>query len=62
MKTSKMKVERVKLGMTQDELATRAGIPKYKLSFFESGVMKLKQTEIQRIEKILGTQFNNPDF
>jgi transcriptional regulator with XRE-family HTH domain len=60
MKTSPLKVERVKQGKTQAEVAKAARVPEYKYSFFEQGVMKLSPEEIDRIGKVLKINLGNP--
>lgn len=60
MIVTKVKVERVKKGLRQCDLAKQANIPPYKYAFFERGEMKLKDVEIERISKILGTEIINP--
>ena len=60
MFTSKPKVERVRHGLTQADLAEKARMPKYRYAFFEKGIMKLNEAELRRISEVLGIEITNP--
>jgi ribosome-binding protein aMBF1 (putative translation factor) len=40
-------------GLNQYELANRAGVGRTRLSLFENGHIKLREEEIQQLEKVL---------
>ena len=62
MKTSMFKVERIKRGLTQGELADQTKIQRWRISMFESGVLKLRDDELLRLKEALKTEFSNPEF
>jgi transcriptional regulator with XRE-family HTH domain len=62
MNKSALKVERVKRGLTQKDLANQTKIPRFRISMYESGVLKLRDVELQRLREALKSDFSNPDF
>ena len=62
MNTSPLKIERVKQGLSQGELADQTKVPRWRISMYETGVLKLRDDELQRLKKALRSEFSNPDF
>jgi predicted transcriptional regulator len=62
MNTNALKVERVRKGLSQDELASQTKVPRWRISMYETGVLKLKDDELRRLKEALKSEFSNPNF
>lgn len=62
MKTSPLKVERTKQGLSQGQLSDQTKVPRWKISMYESGILKLRDDELRRLKEALKSEFSNPDF
>jgi predicted transcriptional regulator len=60
MNTSTLRIERVKKGLTQGDLAKQTKVPRWRISMYESGVLKLRDEEIKRLGEALKSNFSNP--
>jgi transcriptional regulator with XRE-family HTH domain len=59
MRTSLLRVERTRRGLTQIDVADRAKIPRYKICLYEGGTLRLREDELERLEAIFGRRFSN---
>jgi len=62
MNTNTFKVERIRQGLTQSDLANQTKIPRFRISMYETGVLKLRDDELRRLKEILKSEFSNPNF
>ena len=62
MNISALKIERTKRGLTQIELANQTKIPRFRISMYESGILKLRENELELLKKFLECNFSNPEF
>lgn len=53
---TRLKIERIKQGITQLEVARRAKISAGRLSLIERGIMKPRADEAQRFEALFGVR------
>lgn len=53
---SKLARQRRAMGLTQHKLGRGAGIPRWKITFAETGRTKLTADEVQRIEQVLAAR------
>jgi transcriptional regulator with XRE-family HTH domain len=60
MNTSQLRIERTKRGLTQDELSNQTKIPRFRISMYEAGVLKLREDELRRLSQAFKCEFNNP--
>lgn len=62
MKTSPLRIERTRQGLSQSELSEQTKVSRVRISMYESGVLKLREDELRRLREILKGDFANPIF